>query len=158
MKTLVVYDSMYGNTEKIGRAIADAIAGDVKLLTAAQTNTVDLEGSDLLIAGSPTQGGRPSPAMAEFLKAIPEKTLANVGVAAFDTRFAKSDHGVGLRVLMRVVGFAAGRIAEALVAKGGKLLAEPEGFIVLAKEGPLREGELERAASWAKEITRSRGD
>ena len=31
MKTLVVYDSVYGNTEEIAKAIGDAISGEVKL-------------------------------------------------------------------------------------------------------------------------------
>jgi hypothetical protein len=38
------------------------------------------------------------------------------------------------------------------VKRGGKLAVPPEGFIVEASEGPLREGELERAAAWAKTI------
>lgn len=32
MKALVVYDSVYGNTEKIAKAIGGAIIGDVKVL------------------------------------------------------------------------------------------------------------------------------
>jgi hypothetical protein len=35
---------------------------------------------------------------------------------------------------------------------GGNLLVPPEGFFVMGMEGPLMEGELERAISWAKEI------
>ena len=30
------------------------------------------------------------------------------------------------------------------------MVATPEGFIVTDTEGPLREGELERAAEWAR--------
>jgi len=40
--------------------------------------------------------------------------------------------------------------------KGGYLAAEPEGFIVEDSEGPLKKGELERAASWAKGIVESK--
>ena len=39
---------------------------------------------------------------------------------------------------------------------GGKLAAPPEGFIVLGTQGPLLDGELERAAKWAKDIARYR--
>jgi flavodoxin len=154
MKTLVVYDSLYGNTEKIAKAIADTVGGEAK--SAGKFDLSELEGLDLLIVGSPTHGGRPSPGMTEFLNKIPSNSLKGVKVAAFDTRFAKSEHGVGLRLLMTVINFAAPRIAKALETKGGTLAAEPEGFIVEGKKGPLKEGELPRATTWAKGILESR--
>ncbi|RIK37383.1 MAG: hypothetical protein DCC55_24455 [Chloroflexi bacterium] len=151
MNTLVVYDSAYGNTEKVARAIAEAFAPPhaVTVLRAGETNATALESIDLLIVGSPTQGGRPTPAIQEFVNQIPSGALADVNVAAFDTRISAQERGIGLRILMRLLGFAAGRIANSLQAKGGRLAAPPEGFIVEDKEGPLREGELERAAGWA---------
>jgi hypothetical protein len=39
-----------------------------------------------------------------------------------------------------------------LKKKRGNLVEFPEGFFVKDKEGPLKEGEPERTASWAKEI------
>ena len=71
-------------------------------------------------------------------------------VAAFDTRFEAEEQGVGLRLLMSVIRYAAERIAKDLAKKGGKHVAKPEGFIVENKEGPLKQGELERANKWAK--------
>jgi hypothetical protein len=53
---------------------------------------------------------------------------------------------------MKVIGYAAPRISSGLQAKGGRLAAAPEGFIVEDKEGPLKQGELERAASWARSL------
>ena len=153
MKALIVYDSLYGNTEKIAKAIGDGISGDVEILPANKVNVSELKGLDLLIAGSPTHGGRPSPTMAELLNKIPANGLKGTKVAAFDTRFEKSGHGIGLRLLMTVINFAAGRIAEALKKKGGTQVVEPEGFFVEGKEGPLKEGELERAKEWAKGIS-----
>jgi flavodoxin len=135
-------------------AIADAVSGEAK--PAGKVDLSELEGLDLLIAGSPTHGGRPSPGMQKFLNKIPADSLKGVKVAAFDTRFEKSGHGIGLRLLMTVINFAAPRIAKALKSKGGRLIAEPEGFIVEGKEGPLKEGELERASSWAKGILESK--
>jgi flavodoxin len=154
MKTLLVYDSVYGNTEKIARTIAGAIAPSdaVTLLRAGEANPLALAAIDLLIVGSPTQGGRPTPAMQEFLSKIPANALKKVDVTAFDTRFSAQDKGLGLRLLLRLVGYAAGRMADSLQAKGGELTTPPEGFIVEDKEGPLKEGELERAADWAKGI------
>jgi hypothetical protein len=53
----------------------------------------------------------------------------------------------------RVFGYAAKPISEKLRKKGGELIIAPEGFFVKDVEGPLKEGELERAAAWAREIT-----
>jgi flavodoxin len=58
MAALVIYDSMYGNTEKIAKAIGGAIAGDVKIILAGEASPSQLESVDLLIVGSPTQGFR----------------------------------------------------------------------------------------------------
>ena len=60
MKTLVVYDSIYGNTEKIARAIGGAIEGEVKVLKADEAYFIELQGFDLIFVGAPTQAGRPS--------------------------------------------------------------------------------------------------
>jgi flavodoxin len=158
MKALIVYDSVYGNTEKIARAIAGAItpSDGVKVLRAGEANPSELESIDLLIVGSPTHGGRPTPAIQEFLSKIPANALKNVSVTSFDTRFSAKDKGVGIRVLVGVLGYAAGRIADSLKGKGGHLAAPLEGFIIEGNEGPLKEGELERAAGWAKGILESK--
>jgi len=50
--------------------------------------------------------------------------------------------------VVRKGGYAAPRIAEQLEKAGGTLIAPAEGFFVVDKEGPLRDGELERAAAW----------
>ncbi len=146
MKALIVYDSMYGNTERIAQAIGGAIADDVKVLRVGEVDPSDLESIDLLIVGSPTQGGRATQAMQDFLSRLPEPTLRGIRVAAFDTRFTSR--------WVRIFGYAAGRIARVLKEMGGNLVAPPEGFFVTGTEGPLREGELERAAGWAKGIAK----
>ena len=156
MKTLVIYDSAYGNTEKIARAIAGAItpSGEVKILSAGDANPSELESIGLLIVGSPTQGFRPTKPVQTFIESIPGGTLKGINVAAFDTRIPASDAGTGLRMIMKMGGYAAPRIARALKKKGGNLVVPPEGFFVKSKEGPLGERELERAASWVKEIAK----
>jgi flavodoxin I len=145
MKALVVYDSVYGNTEQIAKAIAGGIKGEVKVVRAGEANPSDLESLNLLIIGSPTQGGRPTPAILEFLGKIPAKSLKNVRVASFDTRVSTKFVGI--------FGYAAGRIADNLKGKGVTLAARPEGFFVKGKEGPLKEGELERAAKWGQSLS-----
>jgi flavodoxin I len=150
MKALIVYDSVYGNTEKIARAIAEAIAppDEVKVLRAGEADLSELASIDLVIVGSPTHGGRPTPAVQEFLDKVTQPSLEGINVAAFDTRTASK--------LARVFGSAAGRIAGHLKRKGGVLIGSPEGFFVTGTKGPLKERELERAAAWVKGILESK--
>ncbi len=150
MRALIIYDSVYGNTEKIARAVAGAIAqfGEVKVLRVGEANPLELGSIDLLIVGSPTQGGKPTPAIQEFLNKIPVNALKNINLASFDTRVKM--------FVAKLFGYAAGHIADNLKGKGGNLAAPPEGFIVKGNEGPLKEGELERVAGWAKGIIESK--
>jgi flavodoxin I len=149
MNVLVVYDTLYGNTEKIARAIAGAITGDVKLLRVGEAGPADLEGVELLFMGSPTQGGQATKAMQAFLYKIPARALNNVRVAPFDTRLKTK--------LVKMFGYAAGRIDKALKEKGGTLVASPGLFVVKGTKGPLVDGEAERAAAWAKGIAEGKG-
>jgi hypothetical protein len=107
-----------------------------------------------LIVGSPTQKFSPTGATTRLLKSVPKKGLQGVKVAAFDTRYPASEiekAGI-LAFLVRMFGYAAEPIAKRLEKKGGELVIPPEGFYVEGTEGPLQEGELERAADWAKRI------
>jgi flavodoxin len=146
MKALIVYDSVYGNTEKIARAIADGItpSGEVKVLRAGEANPSELASVDLLIVGSPVHGGRPMPGVQDFLSKMAQQALKDIKVAAFDTRVTSK--------FAKIFGNAAGRMAGRLTKKGGDLVVPAEGFFVTGTKGPLKEGELERAANWAKEI------
>ena len=54
-------------------------------------------------------------------------------------------------------GKGAPAIAKELEAKGFTRLAEPTGFIVKGKYGPLRQGELERARAWGAELASRMG-
>ncbi len=146
MKTLVVYDSVSGNTEKIAQAMGGALGAEVRVIRVSEINPSALEKIDLLIVGSPTHGGRPTPAVQSFLNKIPENGLQGVKVAAFDTRVAAK--------LAKIFGYAAGKIADNLKSKGGNLVAPATGFIVQKSQGPLKEGELERAAAWAKTLVK----
>ena len=148
MKALVVYDSLYGNTEKIAKAIGGVITGEVRVLPVGQANPAELKSLDLLIVGSPTQGGRATKPMQAFLDIIPDTSLKGIKVAAFDTRMTTK--------FVKIFGYAAGRIADGLKSKGGILVVSPEGFFVTSSKGPLKDGELERAAGWAKGIAESK--
>jgi flavodoxin len=146
METLIVFDSTYGNTEKIAKAIYDAITGEVKVIRAGIANPAEIEKIDLLIVGSPTYGGRPTPAVQGYLDGISESALKGMKVAAFDTRYSTR--------MIKIFGFAADRISDSLKVKGATIVSSPMGFFVKGKKGPLKEGELERAAGWAKELVK----
>ncbi|MFC1866275.1 flavodoxin family protein [Chloroflexota bacterium] len=147
MKALIVYDSAHGNTEKIASSIGAAISGDVKVAHVLKVDPSELKSIEILIVGSPTYGGRPTPPVKELIYKLDKNTLNGKSVAAFDTRLPHR--------WVKIFGFAAGKIANSLEAKGGNLLAS-EGFFVMGGNGPLEEGELERAASWAKQIVKSK--
>jgi flavodoxin len=89
----------------------------------------------------------------EFLKFLPENSLAGKVVAAFDTRISTDDIGsTFLQFLVNLGGYAARPIAKWLQKKGALAPVPAEGFFVDAKEGPLKAGELERATEWAKSL------
>ncbi len=160
MKALVTYDSLHGNTEKIAHAISDGLAGagasaGVEVVRAGDMQLSRLTGLDLLLVGGPTHGSQPSPAVHEFLNRIPEGALIGVKVVAFDTRTDMDKQTGAVRWIAKILdrlGYAAPKISARLEKKGGQVVKPPEGFFVKGTEGPLEEGELERARDWARQI------
>jgi flavodoxin I len=156
MKVRVVYDSVFGNTEQVAQAVGTALSsqGDVETVRVGDMQPEELTGLDLLIVGSPTRAFRPTGATTKLLRAIPERGLAGVRVAAFDTRISPADvDSRFLNIMAKLFGYAAEPIAKRLQSKSGELAVAPEGFLVEDTEGPLKEGELERAAAWAERMT-----
>lgn len=146
MRTLVAYDSVYGNTETVARAIGDAIPGEVQVLRVGQVQVGDLETIDLLVIGSPTHGAMPTEAAQALVDKIGPPPREGARVATFDTRLTWP-------FLERWGGFAAPKMAEALEGKGWTLASEPGGFFVRGlKKGPLKKGEVERASAWAEAL------
>jgi flavodoxin len=155
MKALIIYDSMFGNTEQVAQVMATALAdkAEVAARRVGDVQPAALTGLDLLIVDSPTQGFQPLPAIKKLLDSLPTQGLKGVKVAAFDTRIAVEEGGNWFLTLMvNFFGYAAKPIANRLQKKGGALIAPPEGFMVNGKEGPLKDGERARAADWAKHL------
>jgi hypothetical protein len=161
MRSLVVYESWFGNTRRVAEEIAATLAheGQVDLLTVDETPP-PLEDVDLLVVGAPThvhglsgkrsreaaldQGasGEPGIGVRGWVHALPNGARGP-RAAAFDTRANKP---------VLLVGSAARGIARRLRQHGYALAVEPQSFFVEATPGPLEEGELERAAEWAKAL------
>lgn len=155
MKALVVYDSFFGNTEKIAKAVAGVFdpQTQVEIVRASEVKPGQLEGVELLVVGSPTRKFRASEATLAFLNSLPSGSLKGIRVAALDTRVDMSKQKSWLlRLVGKFFRYAAEPIGAALEKSGGKLVLPPEGFFVEDTEGPLREGELERAATWARAL------
>lgn len=122
MKILIIYDSIFGNTEKIARAVAKSLESqnEVTFIRADAVRVERLVGLDVLIAGSPTRGFRPTSSMSGFLKLIPNGAVKGIKAAAFDTRMALGDmNSAALSVMVRIFGYAAQPIANQLEKKRG---------------------------------------
>ena len=161
MRSLVVYESWFGNTRELAGTIAAALAheGDVTLLS-VDDPLPSLDEFDLLVVGAPThvhglsskrsrQGaieqsgeeGEPGVGVKGWLEELP--LLGRPGVAVFDTRAHKPQ---------LLVGSAAHRLARRVERRGYGLAAEPQSFFVQGTPGPLEEGELERAWEWGRTL------
>jgi flavodoxin len=145
MKSMVVFESAYGNTEKIARAIAGNLGkyGAVTLAHAAEARAVNLYDFDLLIIGSPTQLKKASPTVGSWLDGISFDGLKDYPVAVFDTRYQLPSWRSGS---------AAQILAKRLQRLGAILIIDPESFFVTRTEGNLLSGELDRVPTWADSL------
>lgn len=160
MRSLVVFESMFGDTETIARAIADGLSRGmhVDVVDVATAPRVDAD-VDLLVVGGPThafgmsrastrgdavrQGGRAAAAntgLREWLDDLPPTTTARA--ATFDTKINK-----------RFIPGSAARSASGVLRRHGfRLVAQPESFRVTGTPGPLIAGEEDRARRWGQSL------
>jgi flavodoxin len=152
MNALVVYHSQFGNTRQVAEAIAEVLrgAGVVRTIGARRLTAADLQGVDLVVMGTPTHKMNLPEAVQPVFEQLPRRSLRGVPVAAFDTSYEMS------AILARFT--ASKRIDRKLRKLGGKRLMPPETFRVHHHhEGPLYDGEIERAKTWAAIILDKRG-
>lgn len=156
MQVVVVYDTQFGNTERVARAVAAGAAdlGSVDVLAAADSAGRPQLPPDLLIIGGPTQRHGLSPALRAYLDALPRDGLGNARVATFDTRY---------RMAPLLSGSAAKDAAGRLRRSGFRLVAAPESFFIERDRPPdgekrrhgseqLEPGELDRATAWGRRL------
>jgi flavodoxin len=149
MKSLVIYDSYFGNTEKVAKTIAAEV--ETIPIHVSEFKNSKLKDIELLIVGSSTRAFRPSVNIKTFLKTLPN--IEGIKVGAFDTRMDVKDDMLGiLKFFVKIFGYAADPILKKLKRRGGEAVLEPVGFYVKDTEGPLKEGEIERAKKWIKAI------
>ena len=164
-KAMVVYESMWGNTETVARAVADGLATsmEVDLFEVGDALLAPGDDVDLLVIGGPThafsmsrrstredahrQGadGGGETGLREWLDRLPDGEHRQQ-VATFDTRVAKMKH---------LPGSAAKSAAKSAHRHGFPRAAQVESFYVSDVDGPLIDGELERATAWSRQIAAS---
>lgn len=162
MKALIVFESMFGNTERVARAVAEGLQGsvEVQLVNAAEAPAPLLDLVDLVVVGGPThafsmtrantredavrQGASPvaGPGIRDWIDHLQRGPHSEM-LATFDTRVGKVKH---------MPGSAAKAAAKALRKHGYEPAVPPESFYVADVSGPLLEGELERARAWGQTL------
>jgi flavodoxin I len=156
MNILIVFDSFFGNTEKIAEAMGAALQSshDVKVVRAEIASEQLAQNTDVVIVGSPTIRWQATESVMDFLKNLPENSLRGKQSAAFDTRILADAMESGLlRFLFKLGSYATKPIAKSLNAKGSLAPVPAAGFYVTQDETPkLEEGELQRAEQWAVDL------
>jgi len=155
MKTLIIYDSVFGNTEIIANAIFDGFENKEGTHICKPENfTLDLlKDVDILIVGSPTRGFRPTKPVTDLFESMKSDSLKGIMASSFDTRVKLETIKSGaLRLLVKAGGYADKTISKLLNKKGATIIVPSQGFFVTGNEGPLYDTEIERAKQWAKEI------
>ena len=132
VKALVVYDSMYGNTEKVAKALAAGLESggvDVDVVKVDAVKFDELGEVDLLCVGSPVHGWNASKPVNEFLEHLKiVEGLSGKKAFAFDTKMKS-----------RLAGSAGGKIERKLKDLGLTIAKPSESAIVKGREGPLEE-------------------
>jgi hypothetical protein len=166
MKAVVVYESLWGNTAAIARAIAEGIGPGTQAVTTDAAPVEAIADADLIVAGAPvlafslptdamrdsvakSEVGAPTPpdlthpSLRSWLDSLP---AGRGRCAAFETRIWWSPRG------------ATGDIEKRLQRGGRRIASKAHKFVVKDKYGPLRDGEVERARQWGAELARTLAD
>jgi hypothetical protein len=168
MKAIVVYESYWGNTAAVAKAIAEGLGADARAMNTDEAAGEALAGVGLIVAGSPIiafslptakmrsdMAAKPHkeapappdlshPLLRTWLEGLPQAG-AGARAAAFETGFKLSPGG------------SAAKILKMLEEKGYQPAAKKQRFIVKGSFGPVKEGEIERAKAWGAELAKSAG-
>jgi len=153
MKYMVVYDSYFGNTKQIAKEIATVLDD----CTCVRVTDINInEKIDLLIVGSPTRAFKATSYIQMFLKSLP----SNIDkIALFDTRIDVGTIGTGImRWMVGSMGYATNKMVKTVVKRKKKVIEPVEWFYVTDTEGPLKDGEIEKARRWAESLKKTAND
>jgi hypothetical protein len=168
MRALVVYESIYGNTDRLAHAIAEGLAAEldeVKVVPVEGADEETVRGADVVVVGGPTHmhglssersrkmgieaaakdvevqldPDAEGPGLRDWLDQLPD---THARAAAFDTRF----DGPPL-----MTGRASKGIARRLRHHGLEMVAEPASFLV-DKQNHLQADQLDRGREWGTHL------
>jgi flavorubredoxin len=148
-KALVVFDSVYGNTEKVARALAKGLEDGGVTVDCVRVDAVKfdgLSGCDLLVVGGPVHAwgvSKPIRALLERLKSV--EGLSGKKGFAFDTKMGRS----------RLAGSAGGKIEGKLKSLGLRIVKPHVSAVVKGREGPLEEGAEETVRQLGAELAKT---
>ena len=147
MKSMVIYGSRHGNTQKVAYRIAAALrrVGPVQVLSMEEATSAISPHNDLVVIGGPTEAHQVTQPVAHFFDKLEPDVLKGKFAAAFDTR---------LRWPHWLSGSAATGIASRLRHAGAEEVLPPESFFVAGQPPELVPGELDRAEAWAEALGR----
>ncbi len=152
MKGIVIYDTSYGNTKKIGETIAETLKEsgmEVDLFYVKDVNKLNGSDYDFLILGSPTKFGTMSFTVKRFLGKVKSEEWMNKPFAAFDT---ENPENVEQSRVKNKEWSAAEKIAEKLKEKKMNQLLPVLKALVIGQRGPLVDGEINRTMDYAREL------
>ena len=165
MNAVVVYESLWGNTAAVAGAIAEGLGPGARALTTDEATATVLAEADVVVAGAPViafglasdrsregiakgEADAPTPpdvshpSLRAWLDDLP---AGHKAAAAFETRIWWTPRG------------ATGTIERSLRKAGYAPVTKAARFVVEGKYGPLREGELDRARAWGREVAAAAG-
>ncbi len=163
MYALVVYESMFGNTQAVAKAVGEGLSTHMRtdvVEVGSAPESID-ESVDLLVVGGPTHAfgmTRASTREDAATKTAHPVVSAGTGIrewldvmrlpsvrvaaATFDTRIMKT----------HLPGSAARKAEKRLHKLGARIAVPAESFAVTDMKGPLAGGELERARAWGARL------
>ena len=147
MKGIVIYDTSYGNTQKIAETITETLKEsgiEVDLFDVKNVKKLSRKDYSFLVFGSPTRFGTMSLTIRSFLGKVKEEEWTNKPFTAFDTENPEN--------IENKEGSAAEKIAEKLKDKKMNELLPVLKAVVLGQKGPLKEGEIERTKDYARDL------
>ena len=173
MKSVVVYQSLWGSTAAVAQAIGEGLGKGAVVYTTTEATPEALAGADLIVAGAPIHAfGLPSEDTLKSAQARPigpSAVAPNVSHKLMRTWLRDLPHGeAAVAAFDTRVGGPLGRGGASKIIKGLKRagyrpIAEPRGFRVAMRpadptiHGVLLEGEVERARQWGEELRRLLG-
>ncbi|MFX1483826.1 MAG: flavodoxin domain-containing protein [Promethearchaeota archaeon] len=152
-KVLVVFDTTYGNTEKIGREIAAGIEEtgvvECKVINIKEVENEDLSVYEGALFGGPIHAFRATSGIKNAVKKAAKKGLDGKLISSFDTYQAASHEGRAARQILEML---------TKKAKGARVFSPGMTALVLDAKGPLRDGEPEKAREFGQRFAKKLGE